>query len=385
MHERLTKGPRAARSPQVKPQPSKVHAVLRSPGERLDPGIQRTMKTQMGHDFSRVKLHTGTDAAESAYELEAAAFTVGKHIVFGSGQYSPGTRQGWKLLKHELAHTIQQPDVIPTLNPRHTKPGDQFEVEAESATHDAGRSPVQRTVSPVLARQPIAGTPHPRAASYRNVSITIGGSPVGQTVTFSYPVDDGNYYVVPLYNVTVSGTDAAGMAVKTTFKALRFGVYYDPHNPVGTTKSTGPFVAGRASSQKYSAGFRGDYDVHSADSPEPTAWDLNGGFLIHDGPDFPVDPAKFDPSAQGSKADPSSASNNLYATIGCIEITGEHGFTRFNSLIISLSGSELSGTAALNEIARHGLVKVTYEKASRPRLTLWRPPGGRSDGGARRR
>jgi hypothetical protein len=333
------------------------------------------MQALMGHDFSQVRVHTGPDAAESARAVGAAAFTVGQHIVFGSGAYAPATEKGRELLRHELTHTIQQPSISRVSNLQHTDPSDRFEVEADRAGR--GQSPgwahVQSAALPMLARQPVSGAPRPSAASYRAISFTIGGSPVGETVTFTYPVDDGKYYVVPLYTVTVSGTDAAGTTVTKTFKALRFGVYYDPNKPVGSSKSAGPFVAGRAAPQKYTAGFRDGYEVHSADSNEPMAWDLNGGFLIHDGPDVPVDPSKFDPNALGKESDPSSTANNLYATIGCIEITGDHGFTRFNDLIISLSGSKLGGAAALNEIARRRLVKVAYEKASRPPLTLWKP------------
>jgi hypothetical protein len=380
MFDRLTERLSQAQNLQPRLERSKVNETLRSPGGRLEPAIQGTMTALTGHDFSRVRVHTGADAAESARAVGAAAFTLGQHIVFGSGQYPPRSRQGWDLLRHELVHTIQQPDTDSAANLRRTEPGDPFEVEADQGGRapGVGWPPVRRSASPVLARQPVPGAPHPDATSYRPVSITIGGTPVGQTVTFPYPVDNGKYYIVPLFNVTVAGSDVAGKAVTTTFKALRFGVYYDPGNPVGASKSTGPFVAGRASHQAYTAGFRSDYEVHSADSPEPMAWDLNGGFLIHDGPDYPVDSAKFDPGALGREADPSAAVNNLYATIGCIEITGDHGFTKFNDLIISLSGSKLSGAAALTEIARHGLVKVTYEKATRPRLTLWKPQAPRS-------
>jgi hypothetical protein len=385
MYDRPAKQSRAVQNPQVQLKQSKVDAILRSPGERLDPDVQYAMKIAMGHDFSQVKVHAGPDAAESARSVGAMAFTVGQHVVFGPGQYPPHRGQGWELLRHELAHTIQQPDIESAWNFRHTEPGDRFEAEADRVGRGRGMgwAPVQRSASPMLATQSTPGASRPSAVSYRPVSITIGGSPVGETVTFSYPVDNDKYYIVPLYNVTVDGHDAAGKAVTTIFKALRFGVYYDPDNPVGASKSTGPFIAGRASHQKHTAGFRSDYEVHSADWAEPMAWDLNGGFLIHDGPDFPVDPAKFNPRDLGKASDPASAENNLIASIGCIEIAGDHGFTRFNDLIVSLSGSRLSGAAAMEEIARQRLVKVVYEKASRPRLTLWKPPSPKAAGGAK--
>jgi peptidoglycan/xylan/chitin deacetylase (PgdA/CDA1 family) len=66
------------------------------------------MEWRFGHDFSRVRIHSGTHAAESAQAVRAHAYTVGPNIVFGPGQYAPHTPAGQQLLRHELAHTIQQ-------------------------------------------------------------------------------------------------------------------------------------------------------------------------------------------------------------------------------------------------------------------------------------
>lgn len=61
-----------------------------------------------GFDFSQVRIHTDACAAESARAVNAAAYTVGRDIVFGEGQYQPNTRQGQRLLAHELTHVAQQ-------------------------------------------------------------------------------------------------------------------------------------------------------------------------------------------------------------------------------------------------------------------------------------
>jgi hypothetical protein len=53
-------------------------------------------------------VHTDAQAMESASLIGALAFTVGRDIVFGEGQYRPGTSAGNELLAHELAHVIQQ-------------------------------------------------------------------------------------------------------------------------------------------------------------------------------------------------------------------------------------------------------------------------------------
>jgi hypothetical protein len=59
-----------------------------------------------------VRLHTGSEAADMAKSITAKAFTTGKDVMFGAGQYSPDSAAGKKLMGHELAHVVQQvPDV----------------------------------------------------------------------------------------------------------------------------------------------------------------------------------------------------------------------------------------------------------------------------------
>lgn len=77
-------------------------------GSLLDTDVQATMRGQLGHDFSSVRVHTDSRASESAREFHARAFTVGESIVFGAGEYSPTTCAGRRLLVHELAHVVQQ-------------------------------------------------------------------------------------------------------------------------------------------------------------------------------------------------------------------------------------------------------------------------------------
>jgi hypothetical protein len=85
-----------------------VHEALNSPGQPLDPLTRSYMEPRFGHDFSRVRLHTGTPAAQSAQALSARAFTVGHDIVFGKHQYVPDSAPGRLLLAHELTHVVQQ-------------------------------------------------------------------------------------------------------------------------------------------------------------------------------------------------------------------------------------------------------------------------------------
>ena len=77
-------------------------------GEPLHRGTRALMEPRFGADFSRVRVHTDSRAAQSARSVNALAYTIGRDIVFGAGQYAPQTSTGQKLLAHELTHFIQQ-------------------------------------------------------------------------------------------------------------------------------------------------------------------------------------------------------------------------------------------------------------------------------------
>lgn len=59
-------------------------------------------------DFHHVRIHTDAEAADSARQLNARAYTVGNHVVFDSGEFAPHTLAGRRLIAHELTHVIQQ-------------------------------------------------------------------------------------------------------------------------------------------------------------------------------------------------------------------------------------------------------------------------------------
>lgn len=61
-----------------------------------------------GPDFSAVRVHTGAEADAAARSVSAAAYTVGRDIVFAAGRYQPDTTAGRALLAHELTHVVQQ-------------------------------------------------------------------------------------------------------------------------------------------------------------------------------------------------------------------------------------------------------------------------------------
>ncbi|HEV7643139.1 MAG TPA: DUF4157 domain-containing protein [Pyrinomonadaceae bacterium] len=77
-------------------------------GSALDDPIRREMESEMGADFSGVRIHTGSDAHSMNEDINAQAFTHGHDIFFRQGEFDTGSRQGKELLAHELAHTVQQ-------------------------------------------------------------------------------------------------------------------------------------------------------------------------------------------------------------------------------------------------------------------------------------
>lgn len=81
---------------------------LNGRGAALPAHAQQFFSSRMGYDFSNVKVHTDKAAADSAKEVNAKAYTVGKHIVFNEGQFNTESAEGKKLMAHELAHVVQQ-------------------------------------------------------------------------------------------------------------------------------------------------------------------------------------------------------------------------------------------------------------------------------------
>lgn len=87
---------------------ARVEAVAGSGGQPLPGSMRQMFESRMGHDFSQVRVHTDGQAAQTAAQLNARAYTRGRDIVFGHGEYTPETRAGKHLLAHELTHVVQQ-------------------------------------------------------------------------------------------------------------------------------------------------------------------------------------------------------------------------------------------------------------------------------------
>jgi hypothetical protein len=91
-----------------------VRQIVQAPAPRLSGGetlpatVRSHMEPRFGADFSNVTVHTDRAAAQSAAALGARAYTFGDNVVFGTGEYSPQSATGRRLIVHELAHVVQQ-------------------------------------------------------------------------------------------------------------------------------------------------------------------------------------------------------------------------------------------------------------------------------------
>jgi hypothetical protein len=141
--------------------PPIVQKVLQSGGQPLDTATRDFMEPRFGHDFGQVRVHTDAQAAESAQAVNALAYTVGREVVFGAGQYAPATSAGQRLVAHELTHVVQQS--LTSRGGETIASGTEAEAQRNSQGLDIGDSlPVQERTPPgLLQRQPQRPTTKP--------------------------------------------------------------------------------------------------------------------------------------------------------------------------------------------------------------------------------
>jgi hypothetical protein len=90
------------------PRPSAPPSASRPPGRPLDADVRARAETALGQDLGRVRVHDDARAARLARARGARAYALGADVVFDAGAYAPRTREGERLLAHELAHVVQQ-------------------------------------------------------------------------------------------------------------------------------------------------------------------------------------------------------------------------------------------------------------------------------------
>jgi hypothetical protein len=127
-----SKKPAEAQAPEQEPT-ALVQRASHDPGAPVDAGIRERVEAATRADLGGVRVHTGAGSQEAAEALTAQAFTVGQDIHFSQGAYQPGTREGDRLIAHELVHTVQQgPEAVsPQYKLEVSEPGDAAELEAD--------------------------------------------------------------------------------------------------------------------------------------------------------------------------------------------------------------------------------------------------------------
>ncbi|MEU4889787.1 MULTISPECIES: eCIS core domain-containing protein [Streptomyces] len=149
--------------------------IVSGAGQPLDLSVRRELEERLGHDFSRVRLHTDRDADVLTGLMGADAVAVGQDIFFREGTYHPGTAEGRRLLAHELLHTVQNPDGLGALRAGRdlgavSLPEQTVEREAESAAQESVRNAMLGSVrEDEPAAEVEAGQPTPGWLRYATV------------------------------------------------------------------------------------------------------------------------------------------------------------------------------------------------------------------------
>ncbi|NOT54933.1 MAG: DUF4157 domain-containing protein [Deltaproteobacteria bacterium] len=98
----------SGQAPHANPLVHSQIAALRGGGQPLPTSMRAFFEPRFGRDFSGVRVHTGSQASETAKTINARAFTVANNIAFGGWQFAPASQEGRRLLAHELTHVVQQ-------------------------------------------------------------------------------------------------------------------------------------------------------------------------------------------------------------------------------------------------------------------------------------
>jgi hypothetical protein len=157
-----------------------AHAVtsdgLRSPSRGLDAATRADMSSRFGRDVGDVRIHVGQEAAVAAGAIDARAYTVGRHIVFGRDQYRPGTSEGKRLLAHELAHVEQQRSRVGTRQPASAGPAEREAQAIGARVASGGRASVRLAAPTVVQADGPAADDQPEKSSQGDVNLQLSRS-----------------------------------------------------------------------------------------------------------------------------------------------------------------------------------------------------------------
>ncbi|NOG84223.1 MAG: DUF4157 domain-containing protein [Candidatus Scalindua sp. AMX11] len=133
--------------------------TLGGQGRPLDAVTRAYFEPRFGHELGQVRVHAGSNASTLVRSVRAKAFTFGRHIVFGSGQLSPGSHEGRKLLAHELTHVIQQGRAPALHLGSHRLAGAGMRAPAIPISKVGGATQIQRRITPIEGRKSVCKRP----------------------------------------------------------------------------------------------------------------------------------------------------------------------------------------------------------------------------------
>jgi outer membrane protein OmpA-like peptidoglycan-associated protein len=202
--------------------PGTVREILRSSGRPLDASSLAYFEPRFGRDFSGVRVHTGVAAERSAHDVNAHAYTVGPHIVFGAGRFAPKTEEGRRLIAHELAHVVQQGGLGPTGLSAGSGSRATVTNEVQPGTNGTAITPRQKPVpvarlsAPLIQRQPNppvikpAGKDLGDPALSRAEEIRLSSTSTGQ-ITYGLNPPMVSFYNFAIGQPTLKSEHAAGL------------------------------------------------------------------------------------------------------------------------------------------------------------------------------
>jgi beta-lactamase superfamily II metal-dependent hydrolase len=140
-------------------------------GRPIPDGPRERLEAGFGRPLDGVRLHGGSQSAALAGQVGARAFTVGQDVHFGQGQFDPSSPDGYKLLAHEVTHTLQQPAAAPARSPLLVSAPDstaERQAEQVATAVTAGRTADLTTVAHTPAV--VGRDPDPAAAASTTVT-----------------------------------------------------------------------------------------------------------------------------------------------------------------------------------------------------------------------
>ncbi len=249
--------------------PPIVNDVLSSPGRPLDASTRAFMEPRFGHDFSGVRIHADAPAAESAQAVHSLAYTVGRDVVFGAQQYSPGSSSGRRLLAHELTHTLQQSDAPgPVTNALRVGPVDDvYEKEAEAqAERIVDEGAATRTAEPTFSAPRLQRQPKPTEKTSCMKQATRHVFSRGNDDPAECQYETARTTVKLLFDpCACSQTGVTSIPLRLDYKALMGGKSYSDEDKkvLETQAST---IAGRLNLEEGSGGAASGPMTHTEDT-----------------------------------------------------------------------------------------------------------------------